>query len=112
MEKKTNGHGGRREGSGRKKGGTNNFTIETLLVAIQHKANGQPYEELLAEDFAHARLNDRHLAQKYHNLIINKVAPSLAKIETVESEDMIAAKKDAFTEALTTMIGLNDVKQK
>ena len=101
-QKKTNGHGGRREGSGRKKGGTNGLTIESLLVSIQHQS-GQNYEQLLAEDFVHARANDRHLAQKYHHLILSKVAPSLAKIETTDGEDTVAARAAAFAQAIADL---------
>ena len=107
-QKKTNGHGGRREGSGRKKGGTNGLTIESLLVNIQSQAGGRAYEQLLAEDFINARLNDKHLAQKYHNLILSKVAPSLAKIETTDSEDQVTAKQAAFLEALRDITGLRN----
>ena len=102
-QKKTNGHGGRREGSGRKKGGTNGLTIESLLVNIQSQAGGRAYEQLLAEDFINARLNDKHLAQKYHNLILSKVAPSLAKIETTDGEDTVAARAAAFAQAIADL---------
>lgn len=105
-QEKKSGRGGARAGAGRKKGGTNNFTIETLLQAIQVKSNGQPYEEMLAEDMIHARANDRNLAQKYHHLILSKVAPSLAKIETVETEDAVAARAEAFAQALTAITGM------
>lgn len=102
-QKKTSGHGGARPGAGRKKGGTNNFTIETLLTAIQTRAGGQPYEELLAEDMIHARQHDRGLAQKYHNLILSKVAPSLQRVETVDAEDTVATKAAAFQQALAAL---------
>jgi hypothetical protein len=102
-KQKISSRGGARVGSGRKKGGTNNFTIETLLIAVQQKANGQPYEQLLAEDFIQARMHDKGLAQKYHHLILSKVAPSLAKIETNESEDSIQTKQQAFADALLSL---------
>ena len=106
QKKKSSGHGGARPGAGRKKGGTNGLTIESLLVSIQHQS-GQNYEQLLAEDFVHARANDRHLAQKYHHLILSKVAPSLAKIETTDSEDAVAARAAAFAEALADLTRVN-----
>ena len=99
--------GGARPGAGRPKGSTNGLTIETLLVSIQQAANGQPYEALLAEDFVHARDNDRQLAQKYHNLILNKVAPTLAKIETVNDNDEVTTKAEAFAEALLALSKAN-----
>ena len=102
--KKTNGHGGRREGSGRKRGGTNGLTIETLLAAVQRRANGVPYEELLIEDFLEARGSDRALTQKYHNLILSKVAPSLQKIETNESQDTVKDRAEIFAEALENLV--------
>ena len=103
IEKKPVGHGGARAGAGRKKGGTNGLTIESLLVAVQSRASGQSYEELLAEDFIHARANDKHLAQKYHNLILSKVAATLSRVETIESEDITAQKAAAFAEALASL---------
>lgn len=108
MEKKTKlGHGGARPGAGRKKGGTNGLTIESLLTAVQAKASGQPYEELLAEDFVHARLNDRHLAQKYHNLILSKVAATLTKVENTNPDDEVSNKAEAFAEALLALTKIN-----
>jgi len=95
--------GGARPGAGRKPGGTNNLTIETLLVAIQQKSGGLPYEALLAEDFVNARNSDSNLAQKYHNLILSKVAPTLAKIETVNENDEVSNKAEAFAEALLAL---------
>lgn len=100
VQKKSTGHGGARPGAGRKKGGTNGLTIESLLTAVQAKAQGQSYEELLAEDFVHARANDRHLAQKYHNLILSKVAATLTKVENTDSTDEVSNKAEAFAQAL------------
>ena len=102
--KPKSGWGGRRQGSGRKKGGTNNLTIETLLEAVQKRANGVPYEELLVEDFLQAREHDRGLAQKYHNLILSKVAPSLQKIETNENPDTVKDRAEIFAEALENLV--------
>lgn len=103
MEKKTKtGHGGARPGAGRPKGSTNAVTVQGLLGAIDTAA-GRPYIELLAEDFTHARENDRQLAQKYHHLIMSKVAATLTQVETVEGEDAVQARADAFAEALATL---------
>jgi hypothetical protein len=109
MEKKTNtknarGHGGARAGAGRPKGTTTTVSIASLLGAIDNHA-GRPYIELLAEDFVHARGNDKNLAQKYHNLILNKVAATLTQVETVDSADSIEAKAEAFAEALALIAG-------
>jgi len=103
--KKTNGHGGARPNSGRKKGQTDRFTIAGLLDAVV-VAGGKTYVEALAEDFVHARENDPHLAQKYHNLILNKVAATLTSVEVTDSEDQVEAKRRAFAEALAAMTGV------
>jgi hypothetical protein len=101
--KKKDNRGGARPGAGRPKGSTQAFTIESLLATVEKKAQGQSYEEILIEDFLAARTSDRALAQKYHNLILNKVAPSLQKVETSESEDAVQSRAEAFAEALTTL---------
>lgn len=107
MEKKKNspGHGGAREGAGRPKGTTTTVSIASLLGAIDDHA-GRPYIELLAEDFTHARANDRHLAQKYHNLILNKVAATLTSVEVTDSELNVETKRAAFADAVAAMIGI------
>lgn len=101
MEKKTRypNLGGARPGAGRPKGSTNQFTIQGLLSSIDNQA-GRPYIELLAEDFTHARANDKNLAQKYHHLIMSKVAATLTQVENVDSESAVADKAQAFAEAL------------
>ena len=95
-------HGGARAGAGRPRGSTNAVTVQGLLGAIDIAA-GRPYIELLAEDFTHARANDRALAQKYHHLIMSKVAATLAAVEVTDSEDAVEAKRQAFAEALTAL---------
>ena len=103
--KKTNGHGGARAGAGRPKGSTDRVTIAGLLEAVESHS-GKTYVEALAEDFGHARANDPHLAQKYHNLILNKVAATLTSVEVTDSEDQVEAKRRAFAEALEAMTGV------
>ena len=99
--------GGRQPGAGRPKGSKNAVTIENLLQQVAAKNNGRNYEELLVEDFMEARSNrDTQLMLKYHNLILNKVMNSLAKIEVTDSEDAVEAKKAAFAEALAKLTGL------
>ena len=100
--KKPSAHGGARAGAGRPKGSTNAVTVQGLLGAIDTAA-GRPYIELLAEDFAQARATDRNLAQKYHHLIMSKVAATLAAVEVTDSEDAVEAKRAAFADALTAL---------
>lgn len=106
--KKAPTRGGARPNSGRPKGSTEQITINGLLTAIKQKANGQNYEEILVEDFLKARNNnDSQLTVKYHNLILNKVMNSLAKVEVTDSQDQLEAKRQAFSEALAKLTGIN-----
>ena len=100
--KKPSAHGGARAGAGRPKGSTNAVTVQGLLAAIDTTA-GRPYIELLAEDFAQARATDRNLAQKYHHLIMSKVAATLAAVEVTDSESAVEAKRVAFADALAAL---------
>jgi hypothetical protein len=105
---KVSSRGGARPNSGRKKGGANNITIEVLLQELKNKSNGEPYEAMLVEDFLEARMNrDTQLTLKYHNLILNKVMNSLAKIEVTDSQDAVEAKQAAFAEALAKLTGIS-----
>jgi hypothetical protein len=107
-EKKTNGHGGVRKGAGRPKGSRDQVSIRNLLETLDVKTGGRDYEELLVEDFLQARNNsDTQLTLKYHNLILNKVMNSLAKIEVTDSKDAIEAKQAAFAEALAKLVGVS-----
>ena len=99
--------GGARPGAGRPKGVGESVTIKGLLETLQEKSNGQNYEEILVEDFLKARTaGDSQLTVKYHNLILNKVMNSLAKIEVTESQDLVEQKQIAFAEALAKLTGI------
>ena len=101
------GRGGARKGAGRPKGSVHQITVEGLLQSVKDRANGQDYEELLIEDFLKARTQgDSQLTIKYHNLILNKVMNTLAKIEVTDSQDQLEAKQQAFSEALAKLTGI------
>ncbi|CAB4202817.1 hypothetical protein UFOVP1369_41 [uncultured Caudovirales phage] len=107
-EKKSTGHGGHRKGAGRPKGSRDQVSIKNLLEALDKHTGGQDYEDLLVQDFLQARNNsDTNLTLKYHNLILNKVMSSLAKIEVTDSKDAIEAKQAAFAEALAKLVGVS-----
>ena len=99
------GRGGARAGAGRPRGSNDRVTVAGLLAAIDNSA-GRPYMDLLAEDFVHARANDRHLAQKYHNLILNKVSASLTAVEVTDSQETLDTKRAAFADALAALTGI------
>jgi len=103
--------GGARPNSGRKPGSKQQLTIEGLLETLKIQANGQNYEELLVEDFMRSRgAGDTHLTMKYHNLILNKVMGTLAKVEVTDSTDNVEMKKLAFAEALAKITGIKEDK--
>jgi len=103
--------GGARPNSGRKPGSKQQLTIEGLLETLKTQANGQNYEELLVEDFMRSRgAGDTHLTMKYHNLILNKVMGTLAKVEVTDSTDNVEMKKLAFAEALAKITGIKEDK--
>lgn len=110
-QKKKSNHGGARPGAGRKPGSKDQVTVKYLLEVLSAKSGGQSYEEILIEDFLTARLNnDTQLMLKYHNLISNKVLSTLNTVETVESEDAVEAKKQAFAEALAALTTVGNKK--
>ena len=99
-------NGGARPGAGRKPGTVDFITIKGLLETL-HTKSGKNYEEILVEDFLEARHeNDKPLMLKYHNLILNKVMNSLARIEVTDSTDAVEAKQLAFAEALAKLTGI------
>jgi hypothetical protein len=99
--------GGARPGAGRPKGSRDAVTVAGLLETIYTRSNGQDYEEILVNDFLEARdSHDKQLVLKYHNLILNKMMNTLAKIEVTDSTDAIAAKQAAFAEALAKLTGV------
>lgn len=72
--------GGARLGAGRKKGVTQKLSAQTLLAAIEVK--DKPFAEGLAEDYHAARMgDDKHLVQKYQNMILNKVVADKQEID-------------------------------
>ena len=100
-------HGGARPGCGRKKGSKNHVSVEDLLISLEARSGGQHYEDLLVEDFISARNEgDKNIVLKYHNLILNKVMNTLAKIEVTDSADAVLAKQLAFAEALSKLTGV------
>lgn len=107
--KKASTRGGYRAGAGRKKGSRDQVSIRSLLETLDKQTGGRDYEELLVEDFLASRNEgDKQTTLKYHNLILNKVMNSLAKIEVTDSQDAIAAKQAAFADALAKLTGIKN----
>lgn len=103
--------GGYRPGSGRKKGSQDRVTINSLLESFDRASGGQTYEDVLWADFFEARdSGDRVMANKYHNLILNKLAPTLLSTETNDNIT-VENRQAAFLKALETIGTVaNDIK--
>jgi hypothetical protein len=97
---KVSSRGGARANAGRPKGSADKFSVTALLDAVTAKT-GQNYVDLLIDDFNTARANqDGHLVNKYHNLILNKLAASLTAVEVTATEDLVAQRQQAFAAAI------------
>lgn len=100
--------GGKREGAGRPAASRDQITIKNLLEELHKQTGGKDYESLLVQDFLSARdRNDTQLMIKYHQLILNKVMTTMAKIEVTDSKENIEAKQAAFAAALARLTGVN-----
>jgi hypothetical protein len=104
-------YGGARPGAGRPKGSKNHISVTDLLTSLEARSGGQKYEDLLIDDFLTARNEgNKDAVIKYHNLILNKVMNTLAKIEVEDSADAVASKQLAFAEALAKFTGVKPNK--
>jgi hypothetical protein len=103
--------GGVRVGAGRPKGAKDRVTVSGILEALDTKTGGRTYEELLVEDFINARLEgDTQLTHKYHTLLSNKFVANLNDIIVEEVGDQVEGKRNAFLEAVNSIININKQK--
>lgn len=91
--------GGAQPGAGRPKGMTNKLSAVTILNEIEAKANGLPYETILANDFLAARFSgDPVIIHKWHQLILSKVIADKVDItsngETLQQPTLNFAPKE------------------
>ena len=101
--------GGARPGAGRPKGSTALITARTLVEAIEQES-GKPFEVMLAEGYVDAvHNNDSKTRLEYERMILGKVVSDRTAVEVTESEDVAAAKAEAFAQAL---LALNTVGTK
>jgi len=106
---KTPSRGGARPGAGRPKGSTALITARTLVEAIEQES-GKPFEVMLAEGYVDAVVNnDARTRLEYERMILGKVVSDRTAVEVTESEDVAAAKAEAFAQAL---LALNTVERK
>ena len=104
--------GGARPGAGRPRGGQNLLTVKALMEAIEARSGGQPYADILVEDFLGARDRQDHpLVNKYHQLILQKVMTTLVRAEVTDTTGEIEAKKAAFSDALANLVAKHSDQQ-
>lgn len=97
--------GGARPGAGRPKGSTAMITGLTLIQAIESKSK-RPFEELLAEGYEKSIAeNNNKLRLEYERMILAKVVSDRTTVETIDSQDTIDAKAEAFREAIAIITG-------
>jgi hypothetical protein len=104
MEKnKTSNRGGARPGAGRPLGSGNKIRLEDLLKEIETQA-GMSYAERLATNYMGAiNRSDWSKVENYDRAFLNKVVADKVEVETLESEDAVQAKAEAFAEAIAAL---------
>jgi hypothetical protein len=95
--------GGARTGAGRPKGSTNKITMDNLLSNLDSHL-GRSYAEQIAINYATAiARSDWGGVRDYDRVFLGKLVADKQQIETVESDDAVAAKAEAFAQALTQL---------
>ena len=100
---KVSSRGGARSGAGRPKGGSNKLSGQKILDCLE-EALGVDYATQLAVNYSLAHANqDKDLVLQYDKLFLSKVVADKVEVDVIQSEELIQAKKEAFTEALLAM---------
>jgi hypothetical protein len=98
--------GGARPGAGRPRGSGHKITAQDLLDQAQATI-GKPFAQSLMEGYQKSIVeNNNKIRVTYEKMIIDKVIADRHQVETVESEDTIAAKQAAFEAALADITGI------
>jgi hypothetical protein len=107
MEKvKISSRGGARPGAGRPKGSGNKITAQDIIDEASLVV-GKPLITSIMEGYSKSILeNNNKLRVVYERMFLDKVIADRHQVETVESDDVIAAKQAAFAAALADLAGL------
>jgi len=104
--------GGARTGAGRPKGSTNKITMEDLLASLDTSL-GRPYHEQLADNYVSAiSRSDWGNVRDYDKVFLGKLVADKQEVEIKESEDTVAAKQEAFAQALADLVTVTLPKDK
>ena len=96
--------GGARAGAGRPKGSTNKITMDNLLASLDTQL-GRSYAEQLADNYVNAiNREDWSNVRDYDRVFLGKLVADKQEVEVRESEDAVAAKQEAFAQALADLV--------
>jgi len=109
---KTPSRGGARQGAGRPRGSTNKITMDNILANLDHHL-GVPYAEQIAINYATAlNRSDWAGVRDYDKVLLGKVVADKTEVTTVEGEDAVNARQEAFAEALKALAAIPQPKGK
>ena len=95
---KTPSRGGARPGAGRKKGQSPRYTLEELVNQVEHHA-GMTFAERVAVNYVGAiNRSDWSGVRDYDRILLGKTVADKMEIETIEGEDAVEARAEAFAE--------------
>jgi hypothetical protein len=101
---KHNNHGGARPGAGRPKGSGHKIRVEDLMMDIELAAN-MPFTQRVAQNYVAAiHREDWNRVGDYDRALLNKIVADQTSIEVTDSADAVAAKAQAFQEALSKLV--------
>ena len=102
---KSPGRGGARAGAGRPRGSTNKITMEHLLASLDNRL-GVSYAEQIATNYASAiQREDWSGVRDYDKVLLGKIVADKLEVENREGEDAVAARAEAFAQALADIAG-------
>jgi hypothetical protein len=100
-------HGGARSGAGRPKGSGNKVRLEDLMLDVELAAN-MPYTKRVAINYVSAiTREDWARVENYDRAFLNKLVADKSEVEVNDSADGVAAKAQAFQDALAKLVSSN-----
>lgn len=102
--------GGARQGAGRPRGSTNKITMEGLINSLDTRL-GISYADQIANNYVDAiNREDWAGVRDYDKVLLAKVIADKTEVTTVEGEDAVIARQEAFTEALKALAAIPQPK--
>ena len=104
--------GGARANSGRKPNTPNRYSMEGLMASIQAHT-GRPFSEQVASNYAAAiERGDWGGVRDYDRVLLGKLVADKQQVETVNAEEVVDAKREAFAHALQALNNIPTVAVK